>query len=134
MDLGPSGQMSWEQFKDQLENPQLEAYFRALDLDKSEAKGLFDLLDYEKCGTINAEEFINGCIRLSGPALSKDLVTLMFQVNQMWSEWDKSRDSVEETVTQIAKAVNARVPTAPSFAPLTPGVCTTHPHGPSQSR
>merc|ERR1712070_119367 len=55
-------------FKDQLHRPQLTAFFDALNIDHSEAKTVFDLLDTDGGGVISAEEFVLGGLRLQGPA------------------------------------------------------------------
>lgn len=53
--------------------------FKQLDLDVSEAKGLFQLLDTDRTGEIDADEFISGCCRLRGPAKALDLNLLKMQ-------------------------------------------------------
>merc|ERR1711988_480686 len=74
---GSCTEMTWDSFVGQLNRPEMRAYFKAIDLDPSEARGLFRLLDMDDSGTIDAEEFSHGCLRLRGPAKALDLALVM---------------------------------------------------------
>lgn len=50
MNINESGQMTWEQFEGQLDNPVMEAYFKSIDLSVTEARSLFLLLDIDDQG------------------------------------------------------------------------------------
>jgi len=54
-----SGSLTWDDFDSKLASPSMREYFKALDVDPSEAKGLFRLLDLDSSGSIDAEEFLN---------------------------------------------------------------------------
>merc|ERR1711959_353091 len=81
-----SGGISWDEFQRKLETPAMREYFKALDVDPSEAEGLFRLLDLDNSGSIDAEEFLNGCLRLHGPAKALDLALLMREVRRIESK------------------------------------------------
>jgi len=70
-----SGNISWQEFKNQLENPDMGEYFKTIDLDMSEAEHLFELLDVHGVGSITSEEFVNGCLRMRGPAKAYDVAS-----------------------------------------------------------
>eukprot|EP00425_Heterocapsa_triquetra_P044336 CAMPEP_0195081072 /NCGR_PEP_ID=MMETSP0448-20130528/22630_1 /TAXON_ID=66468 /ORGANISM="Heterocapsa triquestra, Strain CCMP 448" /LENGTH=114 /DNA_ID=CAMNT_0040114075 /DNA_START=69 /DNA_END=410 /DNA_ORIENTATION=- len=74
--------MTWEHFMSLLDRPEMRNYFQALELDTSEARGLFRLLDIDNSGTINAEEFLHGCLRFRGPAKALDLALIMREVRR----------------------------------------------------
>merc|ERR1719199_1840014 len=80
---GITGVMTWEMFESQLDKRNMQEYFRAIDVDPSEARGLFRLLDLDGSGAIDAEEFLSGCLRLRGPAKALDLALLMHEVAQI---------------------------------------------------
>merc|ERR1719506_316372 len=91
--LPANGRISYFDFVNHLENVQMKSYFKSVDLDISEAKNLFRLLDVDDSGSIQAEDFVMGCLRLRGSAKAIDLATLMLE----------TRRYHRKTQTQIAK-------------------------------
>lgn len=75
--------LDWEMFQDLLPMPQMQEAFKAINVDPSEADGLFSLFDLDNSGEVNAEEFLSGCLRLRGPAKALDLALLIKQVRQV---------------------------------------------------
>merc|ERR1711879_222379 len=62
-----------------IKDDNVRAYFATLDLEASDAISLFHMLDdnnHDDCG-IDVEDFVNGCLRLKGPAKSYDTARLM---------------------------------------------------------
>merc|ERR1712187_744736 len=114
VDFAETGQMTWEQFESQLSTPGMEMYFRAIDLDMSEARGLFKLLDLDESGSISVDEFVMGCLRLRGTAKAIDLATLMFENRRNNLRWRALADSTQAlqsrwtdvffTLTQMTQA------------------------------
>lgn len=82
-DCDDSGSLSWEEFETHCDDARVMAYLSTLDLDPSEARGLFTLLDYNDSGEVSINEFVNGCIRLKGSAKSIDLCTLLYDCRKM---------------------------------------------------
>eukprot|EP00929_Paragymnodinium_shiwhaense_P098395 TRINITY_DN5986_c0_g2_i1.p1 TRINITY_DN5986_c0_g2~~TRINITY_DN5986_c0_g2_i1.p1 ORF type:complete len:756 (-),score=82.88 TRINITY_DN5986_c0_g2_i1:92-2359(-) len=78
---GVHAQMTWELFESMLDRSEMHEFFEAIDVDRSEAKGLFFLLDLDQSGAISAAEFLNGCLRLRGPAKALDLALLVQEVH-----------------------------------------------------
>merc|ERR1711920_445297 len=72
--------LSWQDFQGCLGRPQMREYFKAIDVHPSEARGVFQLLDLDSSGSIDAEEFLRGCLRLRGPAKALDLALLIHEV------------------------------------------------------
>merc|ERR1712100_247907 len=72
-----SGRITWIDFESHLDERVMQDYFVAVDLDRSEAKGLFHLLDMDGNGFIDVNEFLSGCLRLRGPAKSLDMQLLL---------------------------------------------------------
>jgi len=67
----------------------MNEFFKAIDADMSDARGIFALLDTNDSGTIELDEFLNGCLELHGPAKALHLSTLMYEmrlVNKLWAE------------------------------------------------
>merc|ERR1712226_1696131 len=80
-----SGDLTWSDFESLLHTTEMEEYFRTIDVDISEAHSIFELLDIAGSGTLTAEEFISGCMRLNGNAKALDLMVLMDQVKGLES-------------------------------------------------
>lgn len=99
--VSEDGQISWTDFNGHLDTPQMRAYFKSVDLDVSEAKALFKLLDTGDTGAINVEEFINGCLRLRGTARAIDLATLMSQTTRMHRQWRVQMSHLQTIVSGL---------------------------------
>jgi hypothetical protein len=82
-DSDGSGQVSWEEFKDHLQDNRVKAYFQTLDLDIRRAHTLFKLLDRNDSGGVGIEEFIDGCLRLRGQAKSLDINLVIYQLERL---------------------------------------------------
>eukprot|EP00929_Paragymnodinium_shiwhaense_P012811 TRINITY_DN120704_c0_g1_i1.p1 TRINITY_DN120704_c0_g1~~TRINITY_DN120704_c0_g1_i1.p1 ORF type:complete len:657 (-),score=104.29 TRINITY_DN120704_c0_g1_i1:257-2227(-) len=65
-----------EDFERNFEAKGVQEYFALLELDATDAWMLFQLLDEDKSGMLDAEEFVDGCLRLKGAARSIDLAKL----------------------------------------------------------
>jgi hypothetical protein len=77
------GSLSWEQFQERLNSVQMQEYFKSLDVDPSEAHGIFRLLDLDNSGGLEMEEFVSGCIRLRGEAKALDLAVLIYEMRRL---------------------------------------------------
>lgn len=105
-DKDHSGQLSWEEFKDYLKIPKVSAYFRSLELDVSQAHLVFKLLDGDGSNEVNLEEFLQGCMRLRGPARSLDMNVLLYENKRLHSKMESFMKMVS-TQLQRPKAEKA---------------------------
>lgn len=81
-DANGNGAISWTEFQIALEDPRMHAFLSSLELDISDAIGLFSVLDSDGTGAIEHSEFLFGCLRLRGGAKAVDMVRV-----QMEQEW-----------------------------------------------
>lgn len=100
-DVDKSGDLSWEEFENHLEDARVKAYFKSLELDASAARGLFKLLDQDGTGHIDIDEFMMGCMRLKGQAKSIDIATLMYENKRLVGKWNKFMKYCEEQFGEI---------------------------------
>jgi len=77
LDANGNGMISLIELEEHLDSPKLEAFLKEIDIDVSEARNLFLLLDRDSDGRIDADEFLSGCLRLRGPAKSLDMQLVM---------------------------------------------------------
>lgn len=79
MDEDASGLVTLAEFEKLISDEALHARFCALGIDTQDAWTLFKLIDTDKTGSIDMEEFIKGCEQLNGHAKSVNMVN-------MWEE------------------------------------------------
>eukprot|EP00913_Durusdinium_trenchii_P011410 g10715.t1 len=72
VDVEGTGCIDWEQFRSFIHNEHVQAYFATQQLDTTDARELFNLLDQDGDGEVCIEEFILGCKKLRGQAKSSD--------------------------------------------------------------
>jgi len=106
-DLDHSGTLSWEEFRQHLEDPKVKAYFQALDLDVSQAHVLFDLLDTDGSDQVTIDEFLDGCMRLKGQARNVDLNMLLFTSQKLFQEWGGFMSRTESRLAYLEKFIKA---------------------------
>lgn len=74
---GAREHITFEEFQEKLHHKDMQEYFQTLDLDIGESQALFELLDIDGCGGLSSEEMVDGCLRLSGPALAIETALIM---------------------------------------------------------
>eukprot|EP00927_Polykrikos_kofoidii_P042167 TRINITY_DN3601_c0_g3_i1.p1 TRINITY_DN3601_c0_g3~~TRINITY_DN3601_c0_g3_i1.p1 ORF type:complete len:900 (-),score=148.65 TRINITY_DN3601_c0_g3_i1:61-2649(-) len=119
-DRDDSGEVTWEEFEGRLEAEEMQEYFKAIDVDISEAKGLFKLIDADGSGSIDAVEFVSGCMRLRGPAKALELALLLHETNRM-HEWltDKTLRMEEQVGNTVSMLASLHEKMASVFRPRT---------------
>lgn len=95
LDIDLDGELTWEQFETALAEAEMREYFRQIDVDISEARGIFDLLDIDGSGTLSAEDFVSGCMRISGHAKALDTLVLIREVRDLCTVQARVHDYLE---------------------------------------
>eukprot|EP00931_Biecheleriopsis_adriatica_P064042 TRINITY_DN38902_c0_g1_i1.p1 TRINITY_DN38902_c0_g1~~TRINITY_DN38902_c0_g1_i1.p1 ORF type:complete len:898 (+),score=102.16 TRINITY_DN38902_c0_g1_i1:73-2766(+) len=86
-----NGQLAWYELSLFLEEHRsADKFLEALHLDANDMEGLFVLLDGDNTGKVSYRDFVDGVLRLRGPARSIDLATLMY-CNQRVTKWWKEQ-------------------------------------------
>lgn len=80
LDTNDSGALSLDEFEKHIEDAKLTAFLSSVGLDVSEVCTLFSLLDVDRTGEVDLDEFVQGCLRLKGGAKSMDMAILKYQV------------------------------------------------------
>mmetsp|Transcript_152775 Transcript_152775/g.265427 ORF Transcript_152775/g.265427 Transcript_152775/m.265427 type:complete len:281 (+) Transcript_152775:37-879(+) len=100
--------VSFDEFSDKMEAPEMQEYFKSINVDPSEAKTLFALLDFDGSGTINPDELVNGCLRLRGSAKSLDMCQLIHGVNQMHKDILQNQCILVSEIGKLEKTLGPR--------------------------
>jgi hypothetical protein len=87
--------MTWEDFINRINTVQMQDYFKSIDVDPSDARGIFTLLDQDNSGCITFEEFVSGCCRLRGGAKALDIHILLHELRRFSSKMDAHTQYVE---------------------------------------
>eukprot|EP00746_Dinoflagellata_sp_MGD_P141695 gnl/MRDRNA2_/MRDRNA2_74764_c0_seq4.p2 gnl/MRDRNA2_/MRDRNA2_74764_c0~~gnl/MRDRNA2_/MRDRNA2_74764_c0_seq4.p2 ORF type:complete len:124 (-),score=30.95 gnl/MRDRNA2_/MRDRNA2_74764_c0_seq4:68-439(-) len=100
-DQDNSGTITWEEFEQHARDARVQAYFNSLDLDVSEAQGLFSLLDIEDTGSVEIDDFVMGCLRLKGQAKAIDLATLIYENKRGTTRICRTLASITEQLNKL---------------------------------
>jgi len=111
-DRDRSGKLSLEEFRLHLRNKNVSAYFRALDLDVSQAEVLFNLLDQDGSNLVSLEEFLSGCMRLKGQARSIDVNMLLHENRALSNKISQLVSVVRLIVKEYQSGTRSRTSTA----------------------
>jgi len=111
-DVDKSGTLSWEEFRNHLQNPTVRAYFNGIGLDVSQAHALFELLDTDGNDSVTIDEFLDGCMRLKGEAKSVDTHMLHMMVQRMSERLNKHIKRSETVTSDVRFVLEASPPTS----------------------
>lgn len=94
-----NGKLSFSELQARLEDPWVKAYFAGLDIDPSEVRTLFTLIDVDCSDELSIEEFINGTMKLKGYAKNIDVVSMMYDSSRFALKFDRLCKLLEERLT-----------------------------------
>jgi hypothetical protein len=107
LDLDNNGTITWAEFEHALGLKEMQEYFRTIDVDISDAKSLWNLLDVDSVGSIDAESLLNGCVRLQGPATALGQNLLLHQIGRLCGH-TASLTAVETHCLEILELVKTK--------------------------
>jgi len=86
MDDDGTGTVTMDEFLTHLDDDRVVAYFNSMQLDVSDAKNLFKLLDVDRSGSVEIHEFIEGCQKLKGESRTLDMHLMRFELQYVRNE------------------------------------------------
>merc|ERR1712176_151242 len=101
-------EMSWDAFACHLDTPEIQEYFKIIDVDIGEARSVFELIDADGSGRLDLLEFASGCLRLRGPAKAVELSLLMAETKKKWQWLQKHIGIIEHRVTWMGNHLKRR--------------------------
>lgn len=111
-DSDHSGMLSWAEFEDHLKDEHVQAYFATLELDVSQARALFILLDVDETNEVGIEEFVGGCMQLKGEARSIDVNMLLYENEKMMKYFAHFSERTLVSLDSIAQQLGVVLPEA----------------------
>lgn len=94
--------ISWEDFEKKLEGDEMQRCFEYLNVDISRAKTLFELIDVDKSGLVDANEILQGCFRLKGNAKALEMAITLKELNKLTSALDSRMSRVDDHLINLA--------------------------------
>lgn len=98
-DENGDGKCSFDEFSAHIEDAELQALLRSLDIEPRDAMMLFELCDEDNSGEVDLPEFVTGCITLRGGAKAVH----MEKVNNMNKIFTARFDDLDTKVNQLYK-------------------------------
>lgn len=86
MDSSGDGEVSLQEFLQEVQNPKLLAFFASLEIEIADATHFFAMLSDQGRKKVTLSNFVTGCIRMRGGALAVDLHDLMIKHSAMQQE------------------------------------------------
>lgn len=75
-DIDGNGELTKEEFMGAIECPSVQKLLHEVGIDIRQAENLFDILDYDESGVLEAQEFIEGVMMTRGDAKAKDVLAV----------------------------------------------------------
>jgi len=105
LDTDGSGTISRFELQTYMRDASLQSAFVALDLDSTGVVALFDILDVDRSDTLEIEEFVMGCMRLTGAMKTMDLVLLVRDNKQLLVECVNRLSSTQAHLLTVVEKV-----------------------------
>lgn len=97
------GSFTWDQFQGYLRTRQMKDFFKSIDLDISEARGLFQLFDVTGTGYLKIRDFLESCFRLRRPARALELLVLMREIRCLSEQTNSHSQAIEKDMTWLRR-------------------------------
>jgi len=105
VDVDGTGTITWEKFWEYVQNEHVQAYFATQQLDTSDARELFNLLDADNKGEVKIEDFVMGCMKVRGQAKSSDMATLLRESKRMGKKTTTAMRKMDKQLGAILRAM-----------------------------
>jgi len=102
--VNKSNSISLDEFKVHLDDQRALAYFESIKLDVTEAPMIFNLIDIDKSGSVDIEEFVAGFDRLRGEARALDGAILRLLFENLDHDFRGFAQEVRDQLNDLRKA------------------------------
>jgi hypothetical protein len=103
-DKDGSSTISMDEITTSLEEPACAKEWKAIGVQAEDARYLFKILDLEGKGEVPFEEFMGGCLRLSGQAKSIDVLTVMQEARKGEEKLNQKFKDLSAVILDIQEA------------------------------
>jgi hypothetical protein len=106
VDEDGSGTVTWEEFEANLENPAVQKFLEAMEIDKKEMEDVFAMVDDDDSGFVNIEEFMEGCMKLKSGANLSTIVMLLYEVKTLLQKQERRLGELQEFELKIGRGLS----------------------------
>merc|ERR1719335_430128 len=85
IDNDKSGEIDVSELREALDDREVAGLFNEIGISKMDADELFDLFDTDGNSMISLAEFVDGCLRMTGPAKAKHMLSLQYDMSKLKS-------------------------------------------------
>lgn len=103
LDADADGGITAREFEVALQDKGLISVFDALEISVEDAWNLFRTLDSDGDSHVGPQEFVDGCLRLKGPARSIDVVCIKRDLNILMQKLDTQVEDITHIKKKIAR-------------------------------
>lgn len=108
MDGDESEIVTIDEFQDAIKTETLSAFLESIDISTTDAWSLFRIIDADKSGCIDVEEFVNGCLSLRGSAKAIQVAKMSLENSALRNAIADMRLEIGEIRKRICAAVTIR--------------------------
>eukprot|EP00931_Biecheleriopsis_adriatica_P009189 TRINITY_DN11027_c0_g1_i15.p1 TRINITY_DN11027_c0_g1~~TRINITY_DN11027_c0_g1_i15.p1 ORF type:complete len:538 (-),score=85.29 TRINITY_DN11027_c0_g1_i15:91-1704(-) len=101
------GKCSFEEFKKHIQNPNMQALLRSLDIEVRDAMTIFELFDSDGSGEIDLDEFVTACITLRGGAKAVHMEKVSAQYKYLTHKMHDMENKLDETMSKPSRLIGA---------------------------
>jgi len=101
VDEDESGYICLTEVEQIFNDPSMSNLLDALDITAFDARSMFKLLDSDDSGSVDIDEFCDGCLRLKGEARSFDINCLMYENARLITKTTTLMGRMEQHVTDL---------------------------------
>jgi len=123
-DSSGDGSVSAEEFREIFKDSKTRTWCELMDLDVSDVDGLFHLLD-DGDGVLRYNEFVDGMLRMKGPASTRDVLTLTRESQKIVAECRRLRSLLVDLHLRTSAVGNGRAAVPPPGRPMKPSCRVT---------
>lgn len=105
-DKDATGFLTWQKFEAHLSNESVQMLLESLQLDVSQAREAFDLMDGDKTGEVDVQEFVEGFLCLRGQAKSVDVWLLKRQQTRLIWQLEKFTAETKDVLVKLASGIS----------------------------
>lgn len=109
-DQDNNGNLTKTEFLEALERPDVVKYLHEVGIDVRQAENLFDILDFDDSGELDASEFLQGVLKARGEAKAKDILAVQCDIwraeRQMLREAERLQRSTMHEVREVTQRMD----------------------------